>query len=292
MTQGLWVGGEPVVVITGATRGIGLAAAGSLASSGANVVMVVRDPTAARAACARIDDAHGRACTDVVECDLASFASVREAAAVICRRHPAVDAVVCNAGIISSTRELSEDGHELTFQVNHLSHFLLVHLLRPALMSSAPARVVTVSSEAHRAAWRGIDFEDIEAVRGFTPFRAYAATKLMNVMFAFELGARWSGSGVAANSMHPGLVSSEWGTGEWGLWGRVWNSVVPKITPEQGADTLTYLALSPEVEGVTARYFVDRAPRKASRRAYDTVARNRLWELSERLTGLAEPANG
>lgn len=284
--RGIWVDAEPVVVVTGATSGIGLAAARSLAESGARVIMAARDTRKAAAACERIERELGRECTGVVECDLASFASVRSAAEELCDRFPAIDVLVDNAGVITPVRSETVDGHELTFQVNHLSHFLLTNLLRPALTAAAPSRVVVVSSDAHFAAWRGLDFRDLESRRRYSPFGAYAASKLANIMFAYELAERWAGSGIAANALHPGPVASSWGMRGWGPIGAVWNTFVPKMTPEQGADTLEYLALSPDVEGATGRYYYRRRPKAPARPARDAAARRRLWDVSAELTGV------
>lgn len=288
MSKGLWVEGGPVVVITGATSGIGRAAALSLVQSGAEVVVAARDTKKAAELAIEVEARSGRPLGGVVECDLASFASVRRAAAEICDRFPAVHALLDNAGLIASQRTITEDGHELTFQVNHLSHFLLTNLLRPALTAAAPSRVTVVSSDAHFAAWRGLHLDDLDSERRFTPFGAYSASKLANIMFALELAERWAGTGVTANAMHPGAVDTGWGSGGWGFAAGFWNRLVPKLTPEQGADTLTFLALSPDVEGVTGRYFFQREPKRAGRPAHDPEARRTLWEASARMTGLDE----
>lgn len=286
-----WIEGAPVVVVTGGTGGIGRATVESLLGMGVHVVLAARDVEKARRLCETAEADHGQACVTVVACDLASFASVRRAADEICAAHPAIDGIIANAGVIASRRELTEDGHELTFQVNHLSHFLLTNLLRPALTAGSPSRVVVVSSDAHRAAWRGLHLEDLESERRFTPFGAYARSKLANIMFAYEAAERWSGSGVSVNAMHPGVITSDIGRSGWGPAGFAWNHLVPKRSPAEGAKTAVWLAVSPEVEGASGLYFFRQRVKRSSRAAYDRTARRTLWNISARLTGITRDAD-
>ena len=220
--------------------------------------------------------------------DLSSLAEVRGLAERIISEHDRLDALVNNAGIISRRREESGDGHELTFAVNHLSHFLLTGLLLPLLKGSAPARVVNVAS----AAQRPIDFADPMPERGYDAMKAYSQSKLAQVMFSFELAERLRDRGVTANALHPAsLMDTKMVRGTFGY---------TMSTVEEGAEAVVRLAASPELEGVTGRYFDGTREGRANRQAYDSEARQKLWELSEELCGtsgtiprtLAEQRNG
>jgi NAD(P)-dependent dehydrogenase (short-subunit alcohol dehydrogenase family) len=274
-----------IIAVTGASNGIGRAAAIDLAQRGAKVLLLVRDPSRGEAVRVTIAGLTGdTARARIIKCDLASFRSVRHAAAEVRAWTPWLDALVNNAGIVAPQRELTADGHELTFQVNHLSHFLLTSELLPVLTQAA-GRIVTVSSDAHFAAWNGIRLDDLDFSRGWKPFRAYAHSKLANIMFTYELARRTAGTRVTANVMHPGAVESGWGSRGWGATGFLWRTFVPKITVEQGADTLSYLAGASEVEGVSGRYFFRRAPKDSSPSSFDRDVQSRLWEVSEEWTG-------
>lgn len=273
------------VAITGASNGIGRAAAIDLAQRGAKVLLLVRDPARGEAVRVTIAGLTGdTARARVVECDLASFRSVRRAAKEVRSLTPWLDALANNAGVIAPHREVTADGHELTFQVNHLSHFLLTRELLPELTHAA-GRVVNVSSDAHFAAWKGLRLHDPGFERGWKPFRAYAHSKLANIMFTYELARRIAGTRVTANVMHPGAVESGWGSRDWGFAGVLWRAFMPKLTAAQGADTLTYLMGAEEVEGVSGRYHHRRAPKDSSPSSYDRDVQARLWELSEEWTG-------
>lgn len=279
------------VLVTGGNSGIGKETAVALASMGAHVVITSRDPAkgdAARDEIARRSGA-GPAAVEVLGLDLASFASVRAAARTILESHGRLDVLVANAGGILRERRVTEDGHETQFQVNHLGHFLLVHLLRDLLVASAPARVVVVSSRAHRAARTGLDFDDLESTRRYRPFAVYSRTKLMNILFTRELARRLGGTGVTANAVHPGYVASNFGrdgdTGRLGeiamLLGRPF-----AISAEKGARTSVYVASSPEVEGLSGLYFEQCTPVPPAPPARDDAAAARLWEVSARCTGV------
>ena len=273
------------VAITGASNGIGRAAAIELALRGARVLLLVRDRARGEAVRVTIAGLTGdTARARVVECDLASFRSVRRAAEEVRSLTPWLDALANNAGVIAPHRELTADGHELTFQVNHLSHFLLTRELLPELTHAA-GRVVNVSSDAHFAAWRGLRLADPGFEHGWKPFRAYAHSKLANIMFTYELARRLAGTRVTANVMHPGSVESGWGSRDWGFAGVLWRAFMPKLTAAQGADTLTYLMGAGEAEGVSGHYFYQRAAKDSSPSSYDRDIQARLWELSEEWTG-------
>lgn len=287
MTEGAGDARARVAAITGATSGIGRAAAEELGRRGARLLLLVRDAARGEAVA---DDVHrlapGVERPAVVACDLASLGSVVRAAARIEQLTDRLDALINNAGLIAPRRILTEDGLELTFQVNHLSHFLLTRLLEP-LLAAAGGRVVTVSSDAHRVAWRGIDFDDLTFERRFTPFGAYAVSKLANIMFAYAYARRAEPLGITSNALHPGMVRTGFGRDGWGVWGLLWDRLAPKVSPSEGADTVVYLALEPGLAGTTGRYFYRRRPVRSSTASYDVEAQERLWEVSEALVAAA-----
>ncbi|NTU81575.1 MAG: SDR family NAD(P)-dependent oxidoreductase, partial [Chloroflexales bacterium] len=219
--------------------------------------------------------------------DFASLAAVRAAAAELLGRHSRIDVLVNNAGLFAGGRRLSADGYELTFAVNHLAPFLLTGMLLDALRAAAPARVVTVSSGAHMAGRGGFDARVGSPYEGF---QAYAESKLANVLFTYELVRRLEGSGVAANCLHPGAVRTNFGADSAGLFGLVFGMAKPfMLSPEQGAQTSIYLATSPDVEGVTGKYFASRRAQPSSPVSYDRALQARLWALSEDLADVAAP---
>jgi NAD(P)-dependent dehydrogenase (short-subunit alcohol dehydrogenase family) len=281
------------VVITGATAGIGLAAAEELARRGAQLAMVARDADRARSAADRIAAAAPDAAPpDVLMADLSSQVSVRRVAAEVAERYPRVDVLVNNAGAINTKRVTTEDGIELTWAVNHLAPFLLTTLLLDRLRASAPARVVTTASDAHMGA--RIPFEDFEAGTDRTVgFRRYAQTKLANILFTSELARRIEDSGVTANCYHPGFVASNFNRNN----GARMRLAMMLSRPfarsnERGADTLVWLADSPEVAEQSGWYYVDRRLGRPSREAVDRESARRLWELSERQVAPSAFAKG
>jgi len=281
-----------VVAITGSTSGIGLAAAQALARDGHTVVLLVRHAERGRAvaeALTRLTGDSGRA--HVVECDLASFASVRGAADEVSSRFERLDVLVNNAGIIAQQRELSIDGNELTFQVNHLSHFLLTHLLLDRLEAAAPSLVVNVSSDSHLAAVSGIDLDDPQMERGWAPFGAYAASKLANIEFTYAAAERWGPRGIASCAVHPGMADTGFGSDGWGAAGVVWRLLAPKLTAEKAADTVVWLAEHPDPASLNGGYFYRRRPRRSSGASRDVDAQRRLWRLSEELTAVPQAAS-
>lgn len=273
------------VLVTGGTGGIGMATAAGLAGLGARVGIVGRDEGRARAAAERIRTAGGD--VDVFTADVSSRREVQRLAEQVLAAYPRLDVLVNNVGGYWATRHATEDGLERTFAVNHLAPFLLTHLLLDRLRSSAPSRVVTVSSGAQ--AMGRIDFDDLQGVRSYSGQRAYNQSKLANVLFTYELARRLEGSGVTANVLHPGVVRTAFAQEDSGGWMRLMLPVVRPFmkTPERGAETSIYLASSPEVDGVSGRYFANRRPKASSRASYDTAAARRLWEVSAGLVGLA-----
>jgi NAD(P)-dependent dehydrogenase (short-subunit alcohol dehydrogenase family) len=273
-----------VALVTGGTSGIGKATAMALAAMGADVVVVGRDRERGERAAAEIRAQTGSR-VDLALADLASQAGVRELAEGFKGRYDRLDVLVNNAGLVQSTRTESPDGLETTLAINHLAPFLLTNLLLDTLKESAPSRVVTVSSEAER--WGNIDFDDLQSKKKYRGFPVYGMTKLANIMFTYELAERLEGTGVTATCMHPGAVNTRFGTNNSGPMTILFRAFKPFMrTPEQGADTVIWLAASPEVEGVTGRYYSDRKPLEPKKIANDPEARRRLWEESERLTGL------
>ena len=275
------------VLVTGGTGGIGLATAAGLAGLGARVGIVGRDAGRARAAAERIRTVAAGGDVDVFIADVSSQREVQRLAGQVLAAYPRLDVLVNNVGGYWATRHATEDGLERTFAVNHLAPFLLTHLLLDRLRSSAPARVVTVSSGAQ--AMGRIDFDDLQGERSYSGQRAYNQSKLANVQFTYELARRLEGSGVTANVLHPGVVRTAFGQEDSRGWMRLMLPVVRPFmkTPERGAETSVYLASSPEVEGVSGQYFANSKPKTSSRASYDTAAARRLWEVSAGLVGLA-----
>jgi NAD(P)-dependent dehydrogenase (short-subunit alcohol dehydrogenase family) len=276
------------VILTGATSGIGLAAARQLASLGAELTIVARSPTRAAEAVARVSAAApGAAPVEVIIGDLAAQAEVRRVAAEILRRHARVQVLANNAGAIYATRQLSPDGIELTWAVNHMAPFLLTTLLLERLESSAPARVITTTSAAHQRA--RIPFDDLQAERAYRGwgFVRYGETKLANVLFTAELARRLAGGGVTANCFHPGFVASSFNLNNGRLMrlamrvGRLFAR-----TPDRGAETLVWLADSAEVTSISGGYFVDKRLRRPALAAQDLAAARRLWQVSQALAGV------
>ena len=211
---------------------------------------------------------------------------VRRLAAQVRDTYPRLDVLVNNAGGFWAHRHVTADGLEHTFALNHLAPFLLTNLLLDRLTVSAPARIVTVSSGAHA---RGrIDFDDLQGVRNYSGQRAYSQSKLANVMFTYELARRLAGTGVTATVLHPGVVRTSFGAEDQAAYLAVMIGVARLFmkTPAQGAGTPVYLASSPQVEGITGRYFVNRKPKTSSKASYDTAAAARLWQVSAKLTGI------
>lgn len=276
-----------ICLVTGATSGIGRVTALELARMGATVVIVARSRERGEATQAAIRAQTGNEAVDLILADLADLAAVRSAAETFRARYDRLDVLVNNAGIYVDKRTLSADGIELTFAVNHLAPFLMTHLLLESLRNAVPARIVTVSSGAHMAG-RG-RFDDVRAERGYNGFAAYAESKLANVLFTYELARRLEDSGITANCLHPGAVRTGFASETGGIFGVLFGLARPfMLSPEQGAETSIYLASSPEVEGISGKYFVKRRPQTSSMVSYDRAVQQKLWELSEQLCGITE----
>lgn len=266
-----------VVLVTGASRGIGWCAARALAGMGARVLVVCRDR-------ARGEEARAQVGGELYVADLSSQRSIRALAAEVIAKEPRLDVLVNNAGGVNGKRELTEDGLEKTFATNHLAYFLLAELLLPLLKKSAPSRIINVASTADRGG--RIDFDNLQGERRYVGWRAYCTSKLCNAAFTFELARRLQGTGVTACAVHPGLVASNFGREGGGFLGFMSKLARPvSLTPEQGADTVVWLASMPDASAHHGQYLSRRRLIRAERQAYDTDVQLRLWEVSEHLTG-------
>ncbi|HXN31052.1 MAG TPA: SDR family oxidoreductase [Polyangiaceae bacterium] len=275
-----------IVLVTGANQGIGKATALALSRQGARVAIVSRNADKGRAAVAEIEAASGaRGMVDLIVADLSSQAEVRRVAGELKARHTRLDVLVNNAGVFVPKRHVTADGFEETFAVNHLAYFLLTHELLDLLKASAPARIVNVSSHAHSHA--KINWEDLQfAKHRYSSWRAYGQSKLANVLFTYELARRLEGSRVTANALHPGVVASGFARTYPGAMGLLYAlSGLFMLTPEQGARTSIYLASSPEVEGVTGKYFSRCRQTRSSKISYCQASQRKLWALSEEMVG-------
>jgi NAD(P)-dependent dehydrogenase (short-subunit alcohol dehydrogenase family) len=277
-----------VVVVTGASSGIGAAAAVELAGRGATVVPVGRDRKRLDEVSAKIRAANPAGVAEPLTADFAELANVRRLAEELLERHEQIHVLVNNAGLVSGRRSLTADDYETTFAVNHLAPFLLTNLLLERLRGSAPARVVTTSSDAHRSGT--IDLDDLQGERKWAAWSSYSNSKLANVLFTRALARRLEGTNVVANCLHPGVIRTRLGRGTplpirlgWNVAGRFFKS------PATGAETIVYLATVPEAEHVSGAYFADSREARPSRSAMDDELAERLWEASERMTRLTVP---
>lgn len=278
-----------VVLVTGANSGLGKAASLALAEQGARVIMLCRDAGRGEKALEEIRRKAANADIELAVCDLASFDSIEAFSERFLKTHSRLDVLINNAGVLKPRREETKDGFERHFGVNHLGHFLLTNRLLPLLLKSAKARIVVVSSSAHRSG--RICFDDLNLTRGYNVWRGYSQSKLANVLFTYELARRLSGTGVTVNCLDPGIVGTDIvvnrETGFGVILARLHKLLF--MTPEKGAETIVYLALSPEVEDVTGGFFIRKKAVHSCPRSYDEDAALRLWNISERLTGLKPP---
>lgn len=274
-------------MITGSSSGIGKATATALARMGASIVMVCRDGSKGESARREIIGRSGAREEDVtlMLADLASLDSVRALAGDYLKTGRRLSVLINNAGLILGQRTVTRDGLESTFEVNYLSHFLLTNLLLGLLESSAPSRIINVSSGAH---FRGhIDFDDLQEEKRYGAMRAYSQSKLAQVLFTHELARRLDGTGVTVNSVHPGAVATNWArhsAGALGIGVRIGSPFM--LSPEKGAETSVYVASSPDVAGVTGKYFTKKREERSSAESYDDGEAKRLWLVSSELVGL------
>ena len=272
-------------LVTGATAGIGRQIALELAHMGADVLLAGRNQAKCAATANEIREDSRNPAVEYLVADLSSQEQVRRLAQEFKERRQRLDVLVNNAGAIYLSRQKSADGIEMTFALNHLSYFLLTNLLLDVLVASAPARVVNVASSSHRQA--RLRLEDVHDPRRYFGYRAYARSKLCNVLFTYELARRLEGAGVTANALHPGLVATNFLTNN-GPLGRFLNFLlrIRAISIDAGAMTPVYAASSPEMEGVSGKYLVKKRPVRSSKRSYDESLAADLWELSANLTGI------
>lgn len=274
-----------VVVMTGATSGIGEVAAERLAEAGATILFAARDQRRAEATLARLA-AKSRAPHRFYRADLSTLSEMKRVGAAIAAEAPRIDVLINNAGAMFSARRETADGLETTFALNHMSYFVLTAALLEKLKASAPARIVNTASAAHQGA--RLDFDDLQSEKGYSAMRAYGRSKLCNILFTRELARRLQGTGVVANCLHPGFVATRFGDEAGGVIGRLFP--LAKLfgrRPEKGAETIVYLASSPDVASESGFYYFDCRKTTPSAAAQDGEAARRLWAASEKLAGLA-----
>lgn len=278
---------DKIFLITGATAGIGKETARGIAKTGATVVLVGRSEEKCEKVLQEIKTTTGNQNLDFLTADLFSIAEIRRLADKFKGRYKRLDVLVNNAGAIFDKRETTVDGLEKTFALNHISYFLLTNLLLDVIKTSASARIVNVSSIAHQFANK-LDFDDLQFERkSYSSFTAYSQSKLMNVLFTYELARRLKGSNVTANCLHPGGVASNFADNTGGILRiAAWffkNTFA--ISSEKGAATSIYLATSAEVEGVSGKYFDNKKEKSSSKISYDEAVQKQLWETSEKIVG-------
>jgi NAD(P)-dependent dehydrogenase (short-subunit alcohol dehydrogenase family) len=276
---------DKVVVITGATSGIGEVAAQRLAAMGARIVLIARDQTRGQAVLARLRGSSGSGIAHSIHYgDLSRISEMKRLAGEIAAAEPRIDVLINNAGALFGKRQMTEDNLELTFALNHMAYFVLTEGLHERLLASSAARVVNTASDAHRGSM--LDFDDLQAQKSFSGIKVYGRSKLCNILFTRELSRRWSGQGITANSLHPGFVATRFGDGSGGwLSSAVRLAKTVAISPEKGAETLVYLASSPDVAGISGEYFHKCRPATPTPEARDDAAAKRLWMESARIAG-------
>jgi retinol dehydrogenase-12 len=270
------------VLITGASAGIGLHSAIGLAKLGAEVVMVGRNEQRTAEAAALVKSQTGNPSISYLLADLSSLKDIRKLAQEFTSKYKKLDVLLNNAGAIFLSRKVSVDGYEMSLALNHLNYFLLTDLLLDMLKAGPTGRIVSVASRAH---YRGhVNFDDLQSQHGYNGMRVYGMTKLMNVLFTYELARRLQGTNVTANCLHPGFVASNF-AGNNGWWVRLgMRFMFQRISVEEGARCSIYLASSPEVQGVSGKYFnYDTNATRSSDESYDEAVAKRLWDVSETL---------
>ena len=274
-----------VCLVTGASSGIGRTAALELASKGATVVMVSQDRDRGEAARLDLAAQSNSDSIDLMLADLSSQSAIKHLADRFRGKYDGLHVLLNNAGRLLSRRTTTEDGLETTFAVNHLGYFLLTLSLIDILKASAPSRIVNVSSSAHR--FGTMKFDELQLEKGYGGYKAYSQSKLANILFTYELARRLEGAGVTVNCLHPGTVGTSLFKGVTGPVGVYLNLLKPLMkSTNRGAETAVYLACSPEVEGVTGVYFINKKPAKSSHRSRDPAIAQQLWQVSCQLTGL------
>lgn len=274
---------KKIALVTGANSGMGMASARMLARKGYFVLMLVRSEKRGNEAFKMLNEEQPD-CFQLILCDLSDLQSVRRAASFIGETYEKIDVMVNNAGVITTQRELTKEGLEMQFGVNHVGHFLLTMLLLQKLQKGS--RIIQVASGAHK--WGDIYFEDLSLEKSFRPFKAYGQSKLANVLFAKELSKKLAPYDVTVNSCHPGAVATNMGVNrETGFGKSITKLLKPFFrSPEDGAATAVYLATDPSVEGITGEYFYNGQPEKVSRKARDEELSKKLFQWTENFTGV------
>ncbi|KAA5547972.1 SDR family oxidoreductase [Adhaeribacter rhizoryzae] len=274
-----------IVIITGGSTGIGKVTATELARQGAQVVLVSRDAARGNAAMTEIIKETRNQQVTFIPCDLSRMANVKILALEIQSRFNHIDVLINNAGILPGKFTLTPEGYELSWATNYLSGFLLTNLLWQQLLNAEAARIINVSSEAHRLGQ--IDVNQTHTVKNYSSFTAYCDSKLANILFTYELAQRLELTSITANCLHPGVIASNFGTTSFGLLKWIFRLGRPFMqSAAKGAETVIYLATSPEVTGVTGKYFKKKKPVKSSKETYNTALAKRLWRFSAAQTGL------
>jgi len=273
-------------VITGATSGIGQSAAEALAALGGRIIVVARSKVRGTSTIERLQTIAPDINHSVYYGDLSRLADMKRVAAEISGAEPRIDVLINNAGALFSSRRMTVDGFECTFALNHLSYFVLTHGLRERLQAAAPARVVNTASATHKRSH--LNFDDLQYGRGYSGVYAYERSKLCNILFTRELARRLAGTGITANALHPGLVASRFGDRSGGLVSPIFWLIkgLFGVSPEVGARTMVYLASSPDVASLSGSYFERCQPVLPARQAESDGDAKRLWEETEKLTGI------
>lgn len=283
------------VLITGATNGIGKVAALELAKMGAEVVIVGRNPQKTERVVNELKITSGNRNIDMLIADLSSMEQIRNLADDFHARYDSLDVLLNNAGAVFDEYKETVDGLEMTFALNHISYFLLTNLLLDTIKRTAQekgeARIINVSSDAHQSARNGLDFDHLNAKSGFSAFGTYGKSKLANILFTYELARRLDDTNITVNALHPGFVETGFGHNTGSIM-KFFTSIAQRLfakSPEQGAETLVYLASSADVANMTGKYWVDKQTRKSTDISYNRDQQRQLWELSEDITGIAQP---
>ncbi|MGN6516176.1 MAG: SDR family oxidoreductase [Rhizomicrobium sp.] len=276
---------DKVVVVTGATSGIGEVAADRLAQKGARIVFIARDRERGEATRRHLRAIAGHTDHTVHYADLTRLAEQKRVAKEIADSEPQIDVLVNNAGAMFTTRQVTEDGLEKTFALNHMSYFVITNMLLDRLKATPHARIVSTASDAHKGA--KLNFDDLQSEHGYSGFGVYGKSKLCNILFTRELARRLAGTGITANCLHPGFVATRFGQNNRGLMGGVIKIAQNfALTPEQGAETIIWLADSDDANGKTGGYYDRKALAMPSRAAQDDADARRLWDISAKISGV------
>jgi len=278
---------DKVCIITGANAGIGKSTTIEIAKMGATIAMVCRNQQKAEKAREEIIQQSNNANIEIFLCDFAEQAQIKTVAQQLIQHYSTIDVLINNAGFISAskTREVTQEGIEKTVAVNHLGYFMLTNLLKPSLLNSKAARVVNVSSEAHR--FINFDIENINIEKGYTPMNAYSLSKLLNIHFTIALAQRLEGTNITTNALHPGIVKTNFSSNLSGFMNLMFLMAKPfMINADSGAETSIYLASSPEVANVTGKYFAKKKKKRPNNDAQNLEYANKVWEVSTQWTQL------